>query len=73
MFQRPTATAAMAYKKWIIPGCNERGQSLSIEKASHADPYVVTLWEQGLPVARKPIPAEKALKAIAGLSAIVLP
>lgn len=63
----------MPYRKWIIPGHNERGQSLSIEKASHADPYIVTLWEQGLPVARKPISEEKALKAIAELSAIALP
>ncbi len=59
----------MAYRKWTIPGQSVRGHTLSIEKADSKSPYVATLWEGGLPVARKPISDEKALAAIATLPA----
>lgn len=62
----------MAYKKWIIPGTNDRGQSMSIEKENRQAPYVATLWERGIPVARKPVPDDRALAIIAELSAINL-
>ncbi len=57
----------MAYQQWRIPGHDGRGRTMSIEKADKASPYVATLWEQGLPVARKPISDSKALEIISSL------
>jgi len=57
----------MAYQQWRIPGHDGKGRTVSIEKADKASPYVATLWEQGLPVTRKPIPDSKALQIIATL------
>jgi hypothetical protein len=62
----------MPYQKWIIPGTSNLGHSISIEKANQADPYVATLWEDGIPVTRKPIPTEKALKIIAESAATLI-
>jgi hypothetical protein len=57
----------MAYQQWRIPGHDGKGRTISIEKADKASPYVATLWEQGLPVTRKPISDSKALQIIATL------
>jgi hypothetical protein len=57
----------MAYQQWRIPGHDGKGRTMSIEKADKASPYVATLWEQGLPVTRKPISDSKALQIIATL------
>jgi hypothetical protein len=57
----------MPYQQWRIPGHDSQGRTISIEKADKASPYVATLWEQGLPVTRKPIPDSKALEIISSL------
>jgi hypothetical protein len=57
----------MAYQQWRIPGHDGKGRTMSIEKADKASPYVATLWEQGLPVTRKPISDSKALQIISSL------
>jgi hypothetical protein len=62
----------MPYQQWIIPGTNNLGHSISIDKASRSDPYVATLWEHGIPVTRKPIPTDKALRIIAESKATLI-
>jgi hypothetical protein len=57
----------MSYQQWRIPGHDGQGRTISIEKADKASPYVATLWEQGLPVTRKPISDSKALEIISSL------
>jgi hypothetical protein len=54
----------MAYQQWYIPGQDKQGRTISIEKSDSSSPYVATLWEQGLPVTRKPLTTEKALSII---------
>jgi hypothetical protein len=57
----------MPYQKWVLPGRTSRGHSLSIERADETTSYVATLWEDGIPIARKPIADDKAQAAIAGI------
>jgi hypothetical protein len=59
----------MAYQSWKIPGRNEQGHTMSIERADTRSPYVATLWEDGIPIARRPIADERARAIIAGLPA----
>jgi hypothetical protein len=63
----PKSINLMAYQQWHLPGHDKQGRTISIEKASKSAPYVATLWEDGLPVTRKPMETQRALEIIATL------